>query len=131
MLDPNNLQDLVALLAPKIAALLRLQQDELLTVEEFCKRNRISKSSWFAMKRDETGPRTIAVGRTGAQERISPAAEKEWRARKEKESESTAARLAYKRRRMTNKKNADQSVLSPNHPHPRGSGKSRKKRVEQ
>src|SRR5262249_26306542 len=107
-LAPNNLDALVAQLAAKVAALLRLQEDRVLTVNEFCEWNRISKSTWFAMKRDGTGPRTIAVG-TGSQERVSLAAMREWRARKEKESKSTAARLDYERRRVVNKKAAEKS----------------------
>jgi hypothetical protein len=127
-LDPNNLEALVAQLAPKVAALLRLQHGALYTIPEFCTRNKISRSTYFAEKRAETGPKTIAVGKTGAQKRVSPAAEQEWRARKEKQSQSKAARLANERRRVGAKKAAAQSVLSPDHPHPRGSGKANKKR---
>ena len=124
MLDPNDLKDLVALLAPAVAALLQPQDDRVFTRQEFCKRNRIKDSYWYKMKREGTGPRTI---RKGAQELVTFAAEKDWRAEQEKASKNEASKLADERRRRLAKNAAEQSVISPKHPHPRGS-KGRKKR---
>ncbi len=47
------------------------------TIKEFCARNRISASTYFALKREGLGPREMLVGRAGV--RISPEAEADWR----------------------------------------------------
>jgi predicted DNA-binding transcriptional regulator AlpA len=115
-----NLEALVALLVPAVAAAVLQQQqqqqqqqdDAIYLVEQFCERNQISKSTWFKMKREGTGPRTISIGR---EVRISAAAEKEWRARKEQESMGAKERLAYKRRVKLSKRAAAAAVKSPKH----------------
>ena len=66
-----------------------------LTVNEFLARNRISRSTWFKLRRAGRAPRVMELG---AAMRISLAAEAEWQRRMEAETESAAGRLAAERR---------------------------------
>ena len=63
------------------------QPDDLHTRETFCAANRISKSFYFALKREGRGPREIKLGKRIL---ITPGAEADWRA--EREAETLAKR---------------------------------------
>ena len=121
----NNPIDLVALLERAVATLLQqLRDDEVITREQFCEEQDFKASYWFKLKRDKRIPRMI-TNRT-----MRRSAVREWQARMEEESLNGPPRLAYKRRQVQCRKAALIGVVSPDHPHPRGSGgKGCKKRV--
>jgi hypothetical protein len=50
------------------------------TIEEFCKAERISRSTYYQMRAEEWGPVEMAVGESV---RISPSAHQKWREERE------------------------------------------------
>jgi hypothetical protein len=53
------------------------------TIREFCENNRLSKPKYFDLRRKKKGPREM---RDGNWVRISPEAEDDWRAEREREN---------------------------------------------
>lgn len=53
----------------------------LLSIEEFCRRNKISRSTFYALLQAELGPKTLKIGRSV---RIRRSAERRWRRQMEK-----------------------------------------------
>jgi hypothetical protein len=56
------------------------------TIFEFCRRKKISKAKYFAMRREGRGPREMRDGRWV---RISVAAERDWEHEREAENANT------------------------------------------
>jgi len=65
-----------------VAALEGGEDAPLMTVREFCERNRISRSHLYELLKRGTGPRVVTIGLRGM--RISRPAELEWRAGRQK-----------------------------------------------
>ncbi len=61
------------------------------TIMEFCRRHSISRSSFYAMEKAGSGPRTFCIGGRGKGRRISLEASEEWRRGLEAEEESKSA----------------------------------------
>lgn len=59
-----------------------------LTIEEFCKANRIGRSLFFELQKTGRGPRVIKLGRRTI---ITPEAQTEWRRRMQAESAQAPA----------------------------------------
>jgi hypothetical protein len=63
-----------------------MDEDHSDTIKEFCQRERISRGTYYNLRRVGKGPREMLVGSV---KRISPEARVDWR--RERESEAAAA----------------------------------------
>jgi hypothetical protein len=82
-----------------------------LTIEQFCRRNQISGTTYHRLKREGKGPREMYIGWLV---RVSLDAEREWQAaRTNHDAADLAARVRYRARA---KKAGRLAVLSPKHP---------------
>ncbi len=61
---------------------------KLLSIDEFCQRNDISRAFLYLMWKRGTGPRYLQVG---SRRKISPTGEDEWRRQMETPQQTTAA----------------------------------------
>jgi hypothetical protein len=59
-----------------------------MTIDEWCKRHRISRSMYYKLKNSGKGPRTLDIGNV---RRITEASDAEWVAAREAESNGEAA----------------------------------------
>jgi hypothetical protein len=66
-----------------------------LSLREFCARNRISRSTWFKMRREGCAPRVMKFGNLT---RITAEAERDWRAQMEAYASSEKSKLEQARR---------------------------------
>lgn len=108
---PNDPVDPLAMLIDQRIAVAQLEP-AVCTVPEFCKRHRISISTYHKLKKEGRGPRVM---QPGAQARITREAAADWRKKMEAEATSEAAKLEHARRVMAAKKGAEKSKQSPNH----------------
>jgi hypothetical protein len=113
--DPLDLETLAAQLAAlqaRLDALQLPQEQDAYKVAEFCKRHRISVSTFHKLRKEGRGP---DVMQPGAQARISKEAAEEWRKKMAIEATSVAEKLAQARRVKAAKIGAAASKESPNH----------------
>jgi hypothetical protein len=82
------------------------------TVDQFCVRNQISKSSWFKLRRAGLAPRVLMIGNSA---RITREAEAAWQRRMERAAEGREERLRVERRRASARIAGRAAAESPNH----------------
>jgi predicted DNA-binding transcriptional regulator AlpA len=56
---------------------------ELLTIDEFCQRQKISRATYYVLKHKRRGPRVIRIGN---RDRISEESEADWRREMEQDA---------------------------------------------
>jgi hypothetical protein len=111
VLDQTDLITLQEFIRREIAAALA-EKPVLLTVKEWCRKQHISNSSWFKLKKEGRTPAVIMIG---AHARITPKATDEWYAREEKLAQSKEAKLEYERRVKLSKVAGKAAAASPKH----------------
>jgi hypothetical protein len=77
------------------------------SIREFCKRNRLSRTKYYDLKKKGLGPREMHYGN---RIRITAEAERDWRVKMEKHAISEAALLAAARRKAQTSRAGDRSV---------------------
>jgi excisionase family DNA binding protein len=65
-----------------VSAIYGNEDGPLMTVRQFCERNSISRSHFYALLKRGEGPKVITIGLRGM--RVSRSAELEWRAARQK-----------------------------------------------
>jgi hypothetical protein len=111
-LDLETLAAQLAALRARLDAQPLPQEQDAYKVAEFCRRHRISVSTFHKLRKEGRGPRVM---QPGAQARISKEAAAAWRKKMAAEANSEAEKLAHARRIKAAKIGAAASKESPNH----------------
>jgi hypothetical protein len=95
-------------------------QPEVLSISEFCVRNRMSTATYYKMVREGRGPRVMDYGSTM---RISMQAELDWRREREEAAVSAAGKLEHERRKAQAVRAGKAAIASPLHHRGKAKGK--------
>jgi hypothetical protein len=87
-------------------------EQQVFSVNEFCTRNRISLSTWWKLRREGRGPRTMQLGHVS---RITRDAELDWRREMEAHASTAKAKLERQRRSDYARQLGKAAAKSPSH----------------